>query len=154
MPTIPDNQGRLLLNVDETLNDSDKVIAVSINARWAPISLWYEFTATATVGTRLMEVHVRDDAADIIAGMRAANVTASQTQKALHLFRNTAATITSGAGAATFTAEGAPSNSVLFAWPFDRLPQSFDIRVFDLAAIDAAADDLIIQYLVEEWIED
>jgi len=148
--------GRLVLNADEALNDSDKVFTVPTNSRWRFQSLWAELTTTATAGTREIEWHLRDSAADVVAGHMLMTPPASNTARLWgwspipFRLRETGTRDFIGANEAT----GNPSQSASFSLPDFPLSQGFDARLFDVAAIDAAADDLIIQFLTEEWIEE
>ena len=146
-----------MLNADETINDSDKTIAVPTNSRVRPISLWIEYTASTNTGSRVIVRQIRDSAADQIGGARSAALTGTQTGVVLDNFLSVCRRSTQATGAATTLLDlngAAPTISETWSWPFDRLPQAFDVRVFDSAVIAVAADDMIIQFLWEEWIED
>jgi len=72
--------GELTDLIDETLNDSDKTITVTINKKWKILWIHIEYTATATVGNRAIRIELRDSADDIIYEIRLDDVlTASET---------------------------------------------------------------------------
>ncbi len=119
---------RPLLVADEAVDDSDKVLTVSANKEWKIRSVRVEIIATATAGTRQMELQIRDGAADIL--WSALGGTATQGVTLIEQY---------GYGDAA---------DILIPEFF--LPAGFDVHIFDNAAIDAAADDMVIQMLIEE----
>ena len=58
--------GRSYLVSDTALNDQDKALTNPIDVDAYLRSLRVEYTATATAGTRTLEVRIRDSAADVI----------------------------------------------------------------------------------------
>lgn len=127
------------LQADELADDSDKSFTVPASAVWEIAHIWIEYTSTATVGNRLVAIEIQDSAADIVGRFTAGIVqTASLTRyytfapgvPDLTAFRNTSYL----------------SNPV----PLLQLPASYIVRIYDIAAIAAAADDMIVQMLVKQ----
>ena len=125
------------LEADETLNDSDKTITVTAGQLWQVLSIRLEFTTTATVGDRQLVIQWRDDSDDIVGEVKAGIVQAASN---------------------TYYYEFAPALADLLAvrdsdWlmtplpPTLFLPAGYDLRIWDNNAVDAAADDLIIQMM-------
>jgi len=149
--------GLIVLNVDETLDDSDKVFTAPTNVRWKPLSLWSEYYSTATAGSRELEVVFRDPTDDQIGGVHPTAVGASQTA---FIWMTLPGEVMASEAAGTTVvhaaneAVGNPTLSRFPPLPDLILPQGYDVRIYDVAAIDPAADDLIIEFLTEEWLED
>lgn len=142
------------LEVEETANDSDKTISIPAGEEWQIISIWIEYSTTATVGNRELELQIRDSAGDIVGGVVIFTMTASKVYIAW-LFQGAAATPNNASGtSARILANGAsgnPNESTIFPLPTGfALPSGFDMRFIDVAAVDAAADDMIIQMLVKK----
>ena len=130
--------GGVLIQSDEALNDSDKVLSVPSGEIWRILNIHVELVTTATVGNRQMRVEIRDDADDIIGQFSAGAVQAASLTVAYEFMP----------GVARETA--VVDSSLLVPIPLDLiLPGLFDFRVYDQAAVDAAADDMVIQALVE-----
>lgn len=147
---LVDADGRLIVadaadtvhESDVTLNDSDKTFTVTAGEEWEILSIWVEFTSTATAGARQIVVELQDASSDVIAQLRAeATVAQSQTRYILW-------------------AQGAPHDTAFIstdymshALPKIFLPAGYKIRVYDSAAIDAAADDMIVHMMVRERLD-
>jgi hypothetical protein len=126
------------LQADEALNDSDKSLTVPASTEWRVKWIYCEFTTTAVVGNRVMEVQIQDGAADVIARLSCADVqTASLTR--YYLF---APHVEDSAGERD-------TDKFNISMPEWILPATYVIRVWDNSATDAAADDLVIQCMVE-----
>lgn len=129
----------LKLISDETLNDSDKVIfTVPDGEVYELLWIYVEFTTTATVGNRLLDYHVRDADGDVVEAMPSSS---SRPANATTINR-----WLPGEGYLSQTGRG------LFIEPLPSkvlIPSGFSVRIFDVAAIDAAADDLIVHALVQ-----
>lgn len=144
---LVDSEGRLITNdawspslqVDEGLNDSDKSITVTASYEWKIQWIWVEFTSTATVGNRQMVIEIQDNAADVIFQMRAGLVQAASLTR-YYLFAPM------GAEIVTFR----DTDFLYVPMPPIHLPASYVIRIYDNNAVDAAADDMIIQMMVQE----
>lgn len=129
-----------ILQVEETANDSDKTITVTANKIWEILWIWIELTTTATVGNRNLTILVLDDSNDLI--------------YSISLGINHAASLTRN----YLFAENLPREAAFFAidrlyhpLPKTILPAGYKIRIYDSSAVDAAADDMIIQMMVNEW---
>lgn len=131
------------LQVDEALNDSDKVLTVPSQRVWEILWVWIEFTASATVGTRRLEMQARDGSDDIIARFSSAiSITASSAFQFLFL------PDLPGSAVSTHQAPFIVGTPRLY------LPAGFDVRILDSTVVDAAADDMIIQMMVNEITEE
>lgn len=126
------------LLAEEVADDSDKSFAVPASTQYQVLWIWVELTSTATVGNRQMTIEIQDSAADVIGRWKAGAVQAAS------LTRNYCF---------------APSNADLTAFrdttflmtpiaPTLLLPAGYIIRVYDSAAIAAAADDMVVQCMV------
>jgi hypothetical protein len=127
------------LQADENANDSDKTIVVTSSYEWKIQWIWIEFTSTSTVGDRQVVIEIQDATTDVIFQMRAGAVQAASLTR-YYLFAPMGAEIT------TFR-----DTDYLYApMPPIHLPASYVIRIYDNNAVDAAADDMIIQMMVQE----
>ena len=137
-PVPIDDIWSLLLVADETANDSDKVLTVPTDYLYQVMWIYVELTSTATVGDRQLEIQFRDDADDVIAMFKPEVVQAASL---------------------TYYYQFGPSMPDLFstrdstyvATPFIPgafLPEDYDIRIWDNNAVDAAADDMVVQMMV------
>lgn len=139
------NEGMLLVNLgwtpdlqsDENLNDSDKSFTVPASTEWRVKWIYVELTTTATAGNRQMEIQIQDDAADVIARLVCGDVQAASLTR-YYLFAPNVAELTAERDTDKFS-------TLMPEWI---LPASYVVRVWDNAAVDAAADDLIIQMQV------
>ncbi len=120
-------QGSSVVDVHITevaLNDSDKTFTVPADETWEVLLLRYEYTADATVGTRTPTIRYQDDNSDdILLDVAGATITAS----------NSSTQLADASGTLDLTI---PQRLVLHP--------GYDIRVFDSAAIAAAADDMVV----------
>lgn len=125
---------------DEALNDSDKTLTVPADQIWEILSIWLEFTSTATVGNREIRTTTRDSANDTVFDTKP-GIIQSASKTFQYLF------------APSFPRETAVFASDRFHFPYPRifLPASFNLRLFDAAVVDVAADDLIIQMMVNRY---
>jgi hypothetical protein len=132
------DQWSLLLRSDETANDSDKELTVPAGTEQQVLWLWVELATTATVGARQIVVEIQDAANDVVAQW-----VAGVTQ----------------AASLTYNYCFAPGNADLIAVrdsnyimspipPTLVLPAGYGVRVYDNNAVDAAADDMVIQMMV------
>lgn len=130
---------RPALKADEALNDSDKTFTVVAGTFWDVEWIWVELVTTSTAGNRQLAIEVQDDAGDVIMRLPAgATQAASKTEN--YLF---------GKGV---EAQTSPADNVLqIPLPVIVLPGNYVIRVYDTAAIAAAADDMVVQMLVRQW---
>lgn len=134
--------------VDKTANDSDKAFTVPAGKRWCVQALWCQLNNTATVGTRVLTVTITDGTDQVVVP-EYVNGTASQ---------NVGIRMDFGAPVARSTTvysryDSIGNNlnaSVTMAQGALCLAAGSVIRMYDSAAIDAAADDL---YCVLRYIE-
>ncbi len=131
--------GTVSLQADEALNDSDKSFTVPSVVTWAIDSIWVELTSTATGGDRQLVVQFQDSAADVIAEMRAGIVQADTiTRKYLFGFN------------LPDLASFRDTDFLTTPLPAILLPAGYIVRVFDNNAVDAAADDMVVQMMVRQ----
>lgn len=134
--------GRIVWNVDVTLNDSDKTVTVPVGKTWRVLSIHGQLIASGNAGNRVLTV-----------------VISNATPTAIFPRASTAAVAATQIGGIRLYACLAPSTTVFqryentdyvtvaYSAP---LPSEFyleagsTIRVYDQAAIDAAADDLAV----------
>lgn len=124
---------------DAALNDSDKTSTVTAGKQWAIKSIYAQLISTATVGNRQLDVLITDASDNELSKLVAGAVQAASLTRT-YVF------------APYNPQETAFTNGLMFrALPGGLiLPAGYKIRIFDSAAIDAAADDLTIRLLVEE----
>lgn len=139
---LVDTLGRLLVHdgwdnlmeVDADANDSDKTFTVPANKVWKVAGIMIVYVSTATAGNRQLAVEFADDSANVIFRMRLGTTQAASLTRYYQLgiglpdltsFRDT-----------DFLYCPLPSDIVL--------PEDYTIRVYDKAAVDAAADDMSI----------
>lgn len=129
------------LEAEETANDSDKTITVSANQVWKILWTYIEFTTTATVGDRQIVVYLLDSADDIIYATPVLNVQPASVTEYYILLPTT-------------SLEGSKENVAkrhFMPLPLElELKSSFKIQVLDSQAVDAAADDMVIQMMVKK----
>ena len=128
----------LSLQAEETANDSDKTLTVPANTIWQVLWIWVELVSTATVGTRQMTVQILDAAADVVMTLKAgATQAASLTRN--YCFAPALADLTAFRDT-SFLMTPLPPTVIL--------PAGYGVRVYDSAAVDAAADDMVVQMMV------
>ena len=127
------------LQVDEALNDSDKKFTVPAGKEWMLQSVRVELASTATVGNRQMVVEIQDDVDDVVFEAIAGNVQAASLTGNYHF----------APGVSDLTAFR-DTTHLSTPLPPLVLPAGYDVRVYDNKAIDAAADDMVVQMLVME----
>jgi len=123
---------------DTGTNDSDKQIAVPVGKQWKLLYGTIRLSTTATVGNRRLRFAIRDSIGAVVYQVDAVNVQA--------------ASLIEDYSIGQF---GIPDESVtgmhLIPFPVNLImPSSFDIRIFDRITVDAAADDLVVRFVVEE----
>lgn len=133
---------------DATLNDSDKSFTVPADKIWNLIGIQAALKATATVGNRVMTANAANPAGDFIwtSGNTAAIAAAAHGGVTYYPSQTMSTTnirgVDDGTGL-TVTLNGSLPNPMI-------LTAGCTIRVFDLAAIDPAADDMVVVlYYVE-----
>lgn len=126
------------LQAEETANDSDKTFTVDAGEEWLIQWIWVELISTATAGNRQITIEIQDSASDVIMQMRAGAVQAASLTR-YYLFSPASLDLTA------FRDTDFLSTPI----PPIRLPASYKIRVYDKAAIDAGADDMVIQMQIQ-----
>ena len=126
---------------DATANDSDKTFTVPAGKTWEVISIRVQLTCTATVGTRLLTILITDGT-NVIARTARIQLTASQIGNQVWscLMGNYSASVP------TRTLDDSAANNAQNSdsCPIQFLNAGYTIRALDSAAIDAAADDMIV----------
>lgn len=139
----PWKKGTLTWTYDATANDSDKSFTVPTGKVWKLLAVQFHIAATATVGNRLMAFVVTDGTNIIFTGPAFTNVAASQTGSyhgAPGLADQTTVVprrMSDGVSLATSGGTFGLSSEMY-------LNEGYVVRIYDGAAIDAAADDLIV----------
>lgn len=127
---------RTYLTPEETTNDSDKAFVTPVDVEREIAWVWVELTTTVVVGNRLMCLQVLDEAGDLIFEALATPVQAASLTR-YYLF-------------AEHVPQAAAFVNVDYASiTIPRMPllPGWSVRVFDRAAVDAAADDMVVQYV-------
>lgn len=134
MPSVTESW-RVSLQIDETLDNTNKTFTVPAATEWQILWVWVELTTTATVGNRQLAIELQDAAFDIIGVIRSDIVQAASLTRwymfapgmgDLAAFRDT-----------TLLSTPIPNGLFLSAGQI--------LRVWDNKAIAAAADDMIVQ---------
>jgi hypothetical protein len=127
---------------DAVLDDSDKTYIVPAGESWLIKSIYAKLISTGTAGNRQMDVLITD-AADVIVAKFVAGAVQAASLTREYVF------------APTHPQETAFTVGVMLrALAGDLvIPAGYKIRVYDSAAIAAAADDLTVRILVSKQIE-
>lgn len=130
----------ILRAVDSTPNDSDKTFTVPNGEMWKLNYVLVTLVTTATVGNRQIVLQATNSAGTVIGRISAGAVQAASTTRYYScmqgVFRET-----------TFI-----NGEIQVSIPMDTyLPAGATLRVFDEAAIDAAADDMTVSYSVKRY---
>lgn len=123
------------LTSDEAANDSDKTIAVTAGQAWHLLWLWVELASTATAGNRQIVVEFQDAANDVVGQLRAGAVQAASLTY-YYMFAPALADLTALRDT-DYLMTPMPPTMILNA--------GYQIRVYDNNAVDAAADDMVLQ---------
>ena len=127
-----------VVTIDAALNDSDKAVAVPASTRWALDAVMVELITTATAGNRQIRLQIRDGSANVLY-----EVTAPAVQAASLTVDYAFAPGLPRVAQIADDLQSAPLPSVV-------LEATYDVRVFDSAAIAVAADDLTIRVLARQ----
>ena len=127
------------LQAEEVANDSDKSFTVTASEEWEIQSVWVELITTAVVGDRQMVVEIQDASADVIGQFRAGIVQAASLTR-YYMFAPNVEGLT------------AFRDTDYLCTPITPLclPASYVIRVYDVTAVDAAADDMVVQMMIKK----
>lgn len=120
--------------VSETANDSDKLFTVPVATEWHLFAIHVILISTASPGNRQIAIVVADDSANPIFELAVGAVQADTLTR----------TYTLAPGLPDLTAFRA-TDELLTPLPGSLiLPAGYTVRVYDSAAIDAAADDMSV----------
>lgn len=124
----------LIVTSDTNLNDSNKTFTVPNNYVYEVLYCGVELTTSATVGNRQMVILITDDQDNQIIEFPAGAVQAASTTRYYNFCQG-------GSRETSFT------NSTLNVPICDELvvPEDYKIVIKDDAAIDAAADDMVVK---------
>lgn len=131
---------RVSLQSDEDANDSDKIFTVPASKEWQILWIWVELTSTGTAGDRQLEVEIQDSANDVIAEVARAGAVQAASLTRNYLFAPGLVDLTSFRDTDYLTVPVPP----IFLKAGDQ------IRIFDNNAVDASADDMVIQMQIAE----
>lgn len=140
--------GRPTYLIDSTANDSDKTVTVPTGKIYELFSICADLVATATVGSRLLEVLIQDPDAKPIYRSLGVPVTASQ-NGSLNIWRSNG--LSNTLLRKCITTGNAPNACVNDSMPLMFLMAGSTIRIRDSAAIDAAADDMTTVIGIREY---
>jgi len=136
VPVVDDSI--VILTADVTADDSDKSFTVTALKVWQPLSVQVSLVTTATVGNRQMTIDITDGSDNLLARVRAGAVQAASLTY----------TYTFGLG---LDKDVAPIALHLTApLPAMLLAAGYKIRVYDSAAVAAAADDMTVRIITAE----
>lgn len=137
---------QLVEYTDFALNSSNKVFFVPTDTVWRLVHVWAKLVTTNTVGNRQLDIHILDTLGNRVGTYQAGAVQiASRTQ--YYSFHE-------GHPQETAFTPAATGGTMLRVLGKDvRLLDGYALRVWDSAAIAAAADDLSVSIMVEEALE-
>ena len=142
---VETSSGQTLVGNDPTLqseavaDDSDKTFTVPAGKQWTIKSIYALLVSTATVGNRILTVLFTKADNTTVLEIRAGVAQAASLTYRYGLFPGAAFNTTV---ANNFSLTPIPPDFVL--------PAGYKVRIYDSAAIAAAADDLTLQMLVDE----
>ncbi len=123
---------------DAAANDSDKSWTVPNDEIWRLLWASVTLVSTATVGNRQIAIVVSDASSNVVLTINAGAVQAASATVRYLFFP--------GVPRETSVAVGELRGSI----PADLyLPAGYSLRVYDSAAVDAAADDMTVAFQVE-----
>jgi len=132
---VPENIRQI---TELSLNDSDKTLSVPVGKQWKLLYGIITLTTTATAGNRRMNLRFRDPDGNDLYVINALNVQVASTTESYSL------------GQFSDVVESVAIRHLLPIPNRAILPSEFQVRIFDSAAIAAAADDMLIRLVVEE----
>ena len=130
------------LQIDEAADDSDKSFTVDADEYWKIQSIWVELVTTAAAGNRELVIEIQDDAADVVARVKAGIVQAASVTR-YYLFAPNVTELAAFRG----TTLADTLSTIIPNWT---LLSGWTVRVYDIAAIAAAADDMVVQMMIEK----
>ena len=132
----------IVQQADAAADDSDKTLTVPAGKAWRLRSLFARLVSTATAGNRQLDVLITDESDNVLGTYKAGAVQAASLTRD-YIFAPGHPQETGFTGQVMLRA-------LAEAWT---LPAGYKVRVYDSAAIAAAADDLTVRLLVEELAE-
>jgi len=135
--------------LDATANDSDKTFTVPTGKIWELYGIYVLLVTTATVGTRTLRVVIRDTTPAVVQTFGSASCGNSSNLQVTHR-PGIGYSVTAGQCEVRIDTLAAPSNVYQTSLPPTLLPAGYSVRIYDSAAIDAAADDMTV---VLEYVE-
>lgn len=143
---LTDILGRLRINdewstylvIEDEDEDSDKSFVVTVDYEWILQSIYVDYTSSADAGNRQLTVEIQDTTPDVVAVIKTGIVQAASLQRYyqfapqlpdLTAFRDTSYLST-------------PLPDII-------LDEGYTVRVYDSAAIAAAADDMLVYIIVK-----
>ena len=144
--------GRIVHLSDHTANDSDKTLDLTpytnggvrssgeIELKYGIVSL----STTATIGNRLFTIQIQDEAGNEVFHLHAGSYQAASLVYHYYLmpgvYRETVSAV----------AEAGVDGTIQVPFPDDfEWPTNWSIRIYDKNAIDAAADDMLVDVALE-----
>ncbi len=124
--------------IDTATNDSDKTFTVPSGKQWKFLYGFIDFTTTATVGDRQIIILITDGTGNIWR-IEALNVQAASLTERYNM-----------QSGGTSVTEDVALTHVIPLPSIAILGSGFTIRILDSAAVDPAADDMLIRLVVEE----
>lgn len=121
---------------DATANDSDKTFTVPNGVTWRPLGVTVTYASTGTAGDRQVGIDFCDSSDNAICSMRAGAT------------QGTSTTVVYVFGVGNPREITAVDQVLMTPIPFFVLLPGYYIRVFDTAAIAAAADDMTVDLLL------
>lgn len=132
-------------NRDATPNDSDKSFTVPTGKVWHLKTVYAALIATATVGNRALVVVINNGADNVFISAKTGSIAASNSGTILI---GDIAVSGSTANQNPILDTAATPNATVYNGQFPSggfiLPAGYIVRVYDTAAIDAAADDMTV----------
>lgn len=140
--------GTSTIMYDATANDSDKSFTVPTNKEWKLKSLYAELATTATVGNRVLIAQITSGGNAIFCSRSTASIVASKRGISKICFGSVISSITTLRRILAGTTD---CDICIDAGECEiTLPAGSVIRIWDVAAVDAAADDMIVVLHYEE----
>jgi len=125
--------GTIKWSQDATANDSDKSFTTPVGKVREYLAVYLRFVTTATVGNRLLAIHLYPDGVlEMGRPFTSGTIAASLDQRYMIGFGSITDDTSSGA------------NTLVQGAPRCIIPAGGYLRIFDTAAVDAAADDLTV----------
>ena len=143
--TLVDPAGKLIITngvvsiqSDATANDSDKTFTVPAATNWEIMTIYVTLVSTSDVGNRQMRVIITDASDNVLVDVRASTVQAASVTRYYQF----------APGIQDFAAFR-DTDLLATVLPYGIvLPAGYKVRVYDKAAIAAAADDMTVRMLV------